>query len=264
MGNKFEGKSVLITGGGTGLGATCAELFATEGARVAVMGRRLAPLEEVSAKTGALVVSGDASVTASCEAAVAATVKAFGGLDILVASAGIVAEGDVVSINDEDWDTVIGADLSGCMKIARAALNPMLQKGQGSIVLVSSVASVLAPGAMAAYIAAKTGVIGLANSMAFDFGPKGIRTNAISPGWMKTPMTNEEMAFFAKEKGYTVAEAFKHATRFIPLKRMAETMEIAKCVSFLASDDASYVNGINLIVDGGHHLSDAGYIALSS
>lgn len=261
---KFDGRNVLITGGGSGLGAVCAELFASEGATVAVMGRRLAPLEEVAAKTGALVVQGDASDTAACEAAVAETVKAFGGLDILVASAGIVAEGDVAELSDADWDTVIGADLSGCMKISRAALKPMLQQGKGSIVLVSSVASILAPGAMAAYIAAKAGVVGLANSMAFDFGPQGIRTNAISPGWMKTPMTDQEMAFFAKENGFTVPEAFNHATRFVPLRRMAEPMEIAKCVAFLAGDDASYVNGINLVVDGGHHLSDVGYIALSS
>lgn len=261
---KFDGKSVLITGGGTGLGAVCAELFASEGAKVAVMGRRLEPLQAVSAKTGALVVQGDASVTASCEAAVDAAVKAFGGLDMLVASAGIVAEGDLADLSDEDWDKVIGADLSGCMKISRAALKPMLKQGKGAIVLVSSVASILAPGAMAAYVTAKAGVVGLANSMAYDFGPKGIRTNAISPGWMKTPMTDQEMAFFAKENGFTVEEAFKHATRFVPLKRMAETMEIAKCVAFLAGDEASYVNGINLVVDGGHHLSDVGYIALSS
>lgn len=261
---KFNGQSVLITGGGTGLGAVCAELFVAEGAKVAVMGRRLEPLREVAAKTGALVVQGDASDTAACEAAVANTVNAFGGLNMLVASAGIVAEGDLTGLSDADWDKVIGADLSGCMKIARAAVKPMLKQGKGSIVLVSSVASVLAPGAMTAYIAAKAGVIGLANSMAFDLGPKGIRTNAISPGWMKTPMTDQEMAYFAKEHDFTVDEAFKHATRFIPLKRMAETVEIAKCVAFLASDDAAYVNGINFIVDGGHHLSDAGYLALSS
>lgn len=261
---EFDGKSVLITGGGTGLGAACAELFAAKGANVAVMGRRLEPLAAVAAKTGALAIPGDASDTAACAAAVAAAVKAFGGLDILVASAGVMAEGSVAALSDADWDTVMAADLTGCMKISRAALNPMLQKGRGSIVLVSSVASVLAPGAMAAYVAAKSGVVGLANSMAFDFGPKGIRTNAVSPGWMKTPMTDQEMAFFAQEKGLTVAEAFKHATRFIPLQRMAETIEIAKCVAFLAGDDASYVNGVNLVVDGGHHLSDAGYIALTS
>lgn len=262
--SRFDGKNVLITGGGTGLGAVCAELFASKGANVTIMGRRLPPLQEVAAKTGALVVQGDASVTAACEAAVEAVVKAFGGLDILVASAGIMSEGNAAALSDIDWDMVIGADLTGCMKISRAALKPMLQKGHGSIVLVSSVASVLAPGAMAAYITAKAGVVGLANSMAFDFGSKGIRTNAISPGWMKTPMTDQEMAFFAEENGFTVDEAFKHATRFIPLRRMAETIEVAKCVAFLAGDEASYVNGANLIVDGGHHLSDAGYIALSS
>lgn len=260
----FTGKRVLITGGGTGLGAVCAAHFAAEGANVAVMGRRLQPLEEVSAKTGALVVQGDASETAACEAAVDRTVAAFGGLDILVASAGIVSDADLEHLSDVDWDKVIGANLSGCMRISRAALKPMLKQGNGSIVLVSSVASILSPGAMTAYIAAKAGVVGLANSMAFDFGPKGIRTNAISPGWMKTPMTDEEMAFFAKEHNFTVEEAFQHATRFIPLKRMAGTLEIAKCVAFLAGDDSSYVNGINLIVDGGHHLSDVGYIALSS
>lgn len=261
---EFVGKSVLITGGGTGLGAVCAEYFAAKGANVAIMGRRPEPLAAVAANIGALAVPGDVSLTAACEAAVAAVVKAYGGLDILVASAGIVAEGNVAALSDADWDMVIAADLTGCMKISRAALNPMLQKGKGSIVLVSSVASILAPGAMAAYVAAKSGVVGLANAMAFDFGPKGIRTNAISPGWMKTPMTDEEMAFFAQEKGFTVDEAFKHATRFIPLQRMADTIEIAKCVAFLAGDDASYVNGINLVADGGHHLSDAGYIALSS
>jgi meso-butanediol dehydrogenase/(S,S)-butanediol dehydrogenase/diacetyl reductase len=262
MTSTLDGKVALITGGGSGIGEACARLFAEDGAHVAVMGRRPEPLQRVAAETGGLAAPGDASRTQDCERAVAAAVAEFGRLDILVSCAGVEGEGGVAEMSLDEWRRVLDANLESTMQVARAAVPAMLEGGGGSVVNVSSLAALVAPGNMAAYITSKSAILGLTRSLAVDYGPLGIRVNTLCPGWVWTPMSQDEMRMYAASKGITPDEAVAHATRYLPLGRMAEPVEIARCVRFLASDDASFVTGATLVADGGSSAVDVGYVSL--
>jgi meso-butanediol dehydrogenase/(S,S)-butanediol dehydrogenase/diacetyl reductase len=262
MSRTLDGKAALITGGGSGIGEACARLFAAEGARVAVMGRRPEPLRRVAAETGALAVPGDVGRPEDCERAVRETVATFGKLDVLVSCAGVEGEGSVTEMTPETWRRVLDANLEGAMQIARACVPAMLESGGGSIVNVSSVAGLVAAGGAAAYVTSKTAVLGLTRSLSVDYGPLGIRANALSPGWVWTPMSQDEMRMYAETKGVTPDEAVAFATRYLPLGRMAEPVEIARCARFLASDEASFVTGATLVADGGGAAVDVGYVSL--
>ena len=197
----LEGKVALVTGGGSGIGEACARLFAEDGARVAVMGRRPQPLQRVAGETGGLAVPGDAAQAADTERAVAATTEAFGRLDVLVSCAGVEGEGSVTTMAQDEWRRVMDANLEAMMQIARAGIPAMLEGSGGSIVNVSSLAAHVAPGNMAAYVTSKSAVLGLTRSMAVDYGPLGIRVNTLSPGWVWTPMSEDEMRMYAEAKG---------------------------------------------------------------
>jgi NAD(P)-dependent dehydrogenase (short-subunit alcohol dehydrogenase family) len=262
MTKALEGKVALITGGGSGVGEACARLFAEDGASVAVMGRRPEPLRRVAAETGGLAVPGDASKATDCERAVRAVTDAFGRLDVLVSCAGVMREGNVTAMEPAEWREVMDANLDAAMQAARAAVPAMLRAGGGSIVNVSSLAALFAPGDMAAYVTSKSALAGLTRSLAVDYGPQGIRVNTLSPGWILTPMSEEEMRVIAKAKGIAYDEALAQATRYLPLGRMADPVEIARCARFLASDDASFVTGTMLVADGGGSAVDVGYVSL--
>lgn len=263
MSNQLQGKIALITGGGTGIGAACANLFAQSGAAVSVMGRRATPIERVAEEINGLAVQGDASIEEDCERAVQATVETFGGLDTLVSCAGIMSEGNVADLAKSDWNQIIDVNLTSVMLIARAAIPAMRRRPKGVIVNIASLGALFAPGNMAGYISSKTALIGLSRSMAVDFGPH-IRVNALCPGWVLTPMSEEEMDQFAASKKINKQEAIAYATRFLPLERMAMPEEIAKCARFLCSDDASFITGATLVADGGSSAVDVGYISLTS
>jgi NAD(P)-dependent dehydrogenase (short-subunit alcohol dehydrogenase family) len=262
MTGSLEGRAALITGGGSGIGEACARLFAEGGARVAVMGRRSEPLHLVAAAIGGLAVPGDASRPADCERAAAATVEAFGRLDILVCCAGVEAEGSVTAMDLGEWRIVMDANLEAVMQTARACIPAMRAAGGGSIVNISSLAGLVAPGNMAAYVTSKTAVLGLTRSLAVDYGSQGVRVNTLCPGWVWTPMSRDEMRMYAEARGITLEEAVEHATRYLPLGRMADPAEIARCARFLASDDASFVTGTTLVADGGSAAVDVGYVSL--
>jgi NAD(P)-dependent dehydrogenase (short-subunit alcohol dehydrogenase family) len=189
-------------------------------------------------------------------------VESFGRLDVLVSCAGVEREGSVTTMAPEEWREVMDANLEAMMQIARAAVPAMLKGSGGSIVNVSSLAAHVAPGNMAAYVTSKTAILGLTRSMAVDYGPLGIRVNTLSPGWVWTPMSQDEMRTYAEAKGVSSDEAVAYATRYLPLGRMAEPLEIARCVRFLASDDASFVTGATLVADGGSSAVDVGYVSL--
>jgi NAD(P)-dependent dehydrogenase (short-subunit alcohol dehydrogenase family) len=258
----LEGKVALITGGGTGIGEACARLLAADGVKVAVMGRRPEPLERVASEIGGLAEPGDAARAADCARVVAAAVGAFGRLDIVVCCAGAEGEGALTAMEEQTWRRVVDANLEATMQVSRAAVPIMIEGGGGSVVNVSSLAALVAPGNMAAYVASKTAVLGLTRSMAVDYGPKGIRVNTLCPGWVRTPMSQQEMRVYAQTGAITPDEAVARATRYLPLGRMAEPVEIARCVRFLASDNASFVTGACLVADGGSSAVDVGYVSL--
>lgn len=262
MDSDLKGKVALISGGGTGIGEACARLLATNGCSVAVVGRRLDPINKVAEEVGGLAVQGDASSHHDCRSVVEKITSRFGRLDILISCAGIMREGNITTMSSEDWQDSMDANLNSIMELSRASLPAMIEGGGGTIVNIASLGGLVAPGNMAAYITSKTAVIGLTRSLAVDYGPQGVRVNTLCPGWVLTPMSEAEMAHYAKESNITTAEAIKHATRYLPLQRMAKPEEIARCVRFLASDDSSFITGTTLVADGGSSAVDVGYISL--
>ena len=248
---RLANKVAVISGGGTGIGAATARRFADEGAKVVVTGRRAEPIEAVSEATGGLAVQGDAADPDHAEEAVAAAVRSFGGLDIVVANAGIGLGGAAADVSDDAWRSTLDVNLTGAFFLARAALPELVRRGGGSIVLVSSVSAFVSAPESAAYETSKAGMIGLARSLALDYGRHGIRANALCPGWVRTPMGDESMDDLAASKGISRDEAYALSQRLLPLGRAAEPEEMAACCLFLASDESSYVTGIALIADGG-------------
>lgn len=256
----LAGKVALVTGGGTGIGAACARKFAAEGVRVAVMGRRRDLLEEVAAQTGGLALPGDAADAADMRSALELIRTTWGGLDILVAAAGSTAEGSALQTSDETWAQGMRANLTTAFVSARECL-PHLIERHGSIVIVSSIAGLAAGTDVCGYTTAKHAVIGLTRSLARDYGPQGVRVNAVCPGWVKTPMADHELQVLADVKGLTLAETYALVTRDVPLRRPAEAEEIAAVCRFLASDEASIVTGAVLTADGGATIVDVPTLA---
>lgn len=258
MAEAFAGKVVLITGGGTGIGAACARWFAGEGAQVAVTGRRQQPIEAVAREIGGLAIQADAASLAESQRVVDEIRARFGGLDVLVANAGIEAFGSVTELDPGEWQQVMDVNVNGVMYAARTAIPAMQARGGGAIVVVASEAALTAGPRYAAYNTSKTALIGLARSMAYDHGGEGVRVNTICPGWVRTEMSEREAAAIAAEKGISTEAQIEALTRYMPLERMAEPAEIAACIGFLASDAASFVTGAVLPADGGATVVDVG------
>ncbi|WP_375395588.1 SDR family NAD(P)-dependent oxidoreductase [uncultured Sphingomonas sp.] len=244
---RFTDKTVIVTGAGSGIGAAAARLFSAGGANVIAFGR---DLEKMNASIDGLpedrtiVVVGDTSKASDADAAVAAAVERFGGLDILVNNAGVVVQGDVGATSEEDWTRVLTINATGYFLMAKAAI-PELKKTKGSIVQTSSVSGLGGDWGMAAYDASKGAVTNLTRAMALDLGKDGVRVNAVAPSLTRTGMT-KDMA------DATIAKFMDR----IPMKRVAEPEDVAKVILFLASDDAGFVTGVNLPVDGGLSASN--------
>jgi len=258
---RLEGRVAIVSGGGTGIGAATARRFAAEGAHVVVTGRRSGPIEAVAEEVGGLAVAGDASDPAHASAVVASAVERFGGVDVVVANAGLGFGGAAADVELDRWRETIDVNLTGPMLLVRAALPALLDRGRGAIVLVSSISGIVGEGASAAYVASKAGLLGLTRSLAVDYGPRGIRTNAVCPGWVETPMGDVSMDQIAEARGISRDDAYRLASAHVPLGRPARADEIAACCLFLASDESSIVNGAALVADGGATIVDVGGLA---
>lgn len=258
---RLEGKVAIVSGGGTGIGAATARRFAAEGAKVVVTGRRPEPLEAVAAETQGLAVPGDVTDPDHAAEAVRTAVDQFGGLDVVVANAGVGFGGSAAEVDDERWQRTLDVNVNGVLFLVRAALPHLLSRGAGSIVIVSSVSGLQSVSNSVAYDTSKTAVLGLMRSVAVEYGPRGIRANAVCPGWVVTPMGDESMDDLAAERGITRDEAYLLATAPVPLRRPATADEIASCCLFLASDESSIVTGTLLVADGGGTAVDIASIA---
>lgn len=258
---RLAGNVAIVSGGGTGIGAATARRFAREGAKVVITGRRPKPIEAIAAEIGGRAVVGDIADAEHAAEAVHAARAAFGGLDLVVANAGVGFGGSAGDVDDERWERTIEINVTGALRLVRAALPSLIERGGGSIVLVSSVSGLVSGTDSAAYVTSKAAMIGLARSLAVDYGPQGVRANAVCPGWVITPMADASMDELASERGISRDEAYRLATRHVPLRRPATPDEIAACCLFLASDESSIVTGTTLVADGGGLAIDVGELA---
>ncbi len=259
----FEGQVALITGGGTGIGAAAARQFCAAGGKVVLMGRRAGPLEAVAAPLGGLAVPGDAADAADVRQALAAARSAFGGVDVLLANAGGSAPGSVVDTDDESWARAMRVNLDTAFVCARESMPELLAR-KGSIVIVSSLAGHFAGPNVVGYVTTKHALIGLTRSLARDYGPQGVRVNAVSPGWVRTDLADRQMAaLMAKHKLPDLDAAYALVTRDVPLRRAASADEVAQAALFLASSQASMISGVSLLVDGGASAVDLPTLAFT-
>jgi NAD(P)-dependent dehydrogenase (short-subunit alcohol dehydrogenase family) len=242
---RFENKVVAVTGGASGIGQAIGERFADEGARIALVDisaqRIQVALDSLAGRAVASMgVAADVTQVPALDDAFRRIVQQLGGVDVLVNSAGVISRATMAETSAEQWRHVLDVDLSAIFFATQAAVPHMLRRSGGSVINIASVAGLLAV-VNAAYVAAKGGVIALTRQLASELAAKGIRVNAISPGYVRTPL-NQDIRAEGGDR-YWIGR--------IPLRRYAEPREIAAACAFLASDDASYVTAANLVVDGG-------------
>lgn len=242
---RLKDKVAIVTGGGRGIGETTCIRFAEEGAKVVVADMNEADIQIVVEKIkqmGGEAVGMKVDVTDGVlvEKMIAETVTKYGKLDILVNNAGITADGKLVKMTEEQWDKVINVNLKGVFTCGQAAAKVMSEQGYGVILNASSIVGIYGNFGQTNYAATKWGVIGMAKTWAKELGPKGIRVNAVAPGFIMTPMTEkmpEKVLDMMKDKS--------------PLKTLGYPEDIANAYVYLASDEAKFVTGTVLSVDGG-------------
>jgi 3-oxoacyl-[acyl-carrier protein] reductase len=243
---RLKNRVALVTGAGRGIGAATAQLFAQEGAKVAVSDLDEAPAKEVAAPIGGIAIACDVSDRGQVESMVERTVKELGRLDVLVTCAGIIRDNLLFKMTDEDWDSVIDTHLKGTFLCARAAQKHMVQQKYGKMVFLSST-SALGNRGQANYSAAKAGLQGMARTLAIELGPYNVNVNTVAPGFVETRMTRAT----AERMGVDY-EAFKlGAASQIPLRRVGQPEDIANVIAFLCSDESSFVSGQTVYVRGG-------------
>ena len=245
---RFDGKVALVTGGGRGIGAATAELFAREGASVAVCDMDIEPAQEVAGPLGdrAVAVACDVTKRDQVEAAVQRAVEAFGRLDILVACAGITRDNLIHKMSDDDWMGVINTHLTGTFLSAQAAQKAMVPQRYGKMVFLSSTSAQGNRG-QTNYSTAKAGLQGMARTLAIELGPFGINVNAVAPGFIETRMTEAT----ARRMGIDWEDFKRGAAERTPVRRVGQPIDIANTVAFLCSDESSFISGQTIYVRGG-------------
>ena len=243
----FTGKTALITGAASGMGAATAREFRAAGGQVVIVDRNEQLAAQVAGEIDAgLPVVGDVSDPAFCAHAVETALQRHGRLDVLVNAAGIIVRADALATSDEQWQRVMNVNVNGVFYMSRAAIGPMKQQGHGVIVNFGSIWGSVGAAGVVAYCASKGAVHQITRAMALDHARDGIRINAVCPGEVNTPM-------LASERSQPVtAELMQRIAESVPAGRLAEPVEIARVVLFLASDAASYMTGAMVNVDAGY------------
>ena len=247
---RYDGRLALVTGSARGIGAATAKRFAEEGASVAVLdldeGQAKATADELGGDGLAIGVGCNVTDAASVESAVARVLDELGGLHILVNNAGITRDNLLFKLTEDDWDSVMDVHLKGAFLVSKAAQKPFVDQRYGKILNLSSVSANGNRG-QANYSAAKAGVQGFTRTLALELGPFGVNVNAIAPGFIATDMTDET----ARRLKLDVEDFRRMAAEANPVRRVGYPEDIAAAAAFLCSDEASYITGQTLYVDGG-------------
>jgi NAD(P)-dependent dehydrogenase (short-subunit alcohol dehydrogenase family) len=245
---KFEGKTALVTGGASGMGAATARLFAESGARVVIVDRDEPRAREQAAALSALALPGDVADPGFCAEAVGEAVRRHGRLDCLVNAAGVMVRASGLDTSDEDWRRLMAVNVDGVFFMCRAALRQMKAQGSGAVVNFGSIWGELSGKGALAYAASKGAVHQITRTFALEHARDGIRVNAVCPGEVDTPMLRAA----GRPRPLTDEEARDLGERVVPMGRLARPEEIARMVLFLCSEEASYVTGAMHYVDAGY------------
>ena len=266
MDGHLKGKVALITGAGSGIGASIAKRFVAEGAKIVITGRRKEALSEtVSALPDGSVLpfASDVRNPDDAKAMVEETIKFGGKIDILVNNAGIDPANNIVDVPIDEWKSVLETNLYGPFYTMKFAIPHMIKAGGGSIVNIASLAGLRRIPSMTAYCSSKSGLIGLSQSVALDFGRQNIRCNVVAPGATRTAMLENAMKGLADSLGTDITGALDYMTRFNPLAHAATTDQITGAVVFFAGEDSAMITGTVLPVDSGSCVVDPNGAALA-
>ena len=251
----LDGEIAIVTGGARGIGKAVVEVFVAHGARVVFcdLDPDLGKSVEQQVGDRAMFVRADVSAEADIAAMADACTDAFGPATILVNNAGVNANFDATTMTGEEWDRFMGVDLKSAWLGAKYVLPHMRDAGRGAIVNVASMHALATLDGFFPYAAAKSGLVGMTRSLALDWGPHGIRVNAVAPGYIRTRLVQDSI-----DRNPDPAAAEQSMVRGIALRRIGEPVEIANVIRFLASDDASYITGTTIHIDGGVTARRAG------
>ncbi|NNM01068.1 MAG: SDR family oxidoreductase [Gammaproteobacteria bacterium] len=264
MTRRLEGKVAIVTGAGSGIGAGIARRLAgPEGAGVVITGRRAGPLQDLAAETGCRACPADVSKREDVQRVINTAVESFGGLDILVVNHGLLTLADFDTTDEDTWARMLATNTVSPFMLAQEAAPHMAARGGGAIVFIASVSAYFAYAPdNAAYSSSKGAVITMTRSLAVELGGRGIRVNCVCPGLVQTPMVDPIFQRVADARGISLDEAYALCGKALPAQRMGRPEDFGGPVAFLVSDDAQWVTGAILNVDGGTTCMNPGIMSV--
>lgn len=251
MGRALDGRHALITGGGTGIGAATAEHLGAEGARLSLLGRRLEPLRALAEGLGGTAIQCDVTDAGRIQTAFEKARKANGPIDLLIVNAGIAESAPFHRTSRESWDRIIATNLTAAFDCARLGIEDLLKSDNGRLVFIASVASLRGVPYAAPYAASKHGLLGLMRSLAAEYAKTGLTVNAVCPGYVDTPMTDQSIARMSKITGRSEDDSRSAITNMNASGRLVDPQAIGNVVAMLCVPLSRDINGSAITIDGG-------------